>query len=99
VVLPAISRGENFTLAISTAGSSPAISRYIREFLEQELPELDAMIILQQRLRGELKRTEPDQLKRTAVLHKVLDDSLVWKLLKKDPEKAWENVAVRYLHG
>jgi precorrin-2 dehydrogenase/sirohydrochlorin ferrochelatase len=99
VVLPAISRGENFTLAISTAGSSPAISRFIREFLEQELPELDAMVVLQRRLRGELKHTEPDQARRNAILHKVLDDPAVWRILRKDPEKAWDKVSARYLHG
>ena len=99
VVLPSVSSGEHYTLAISTSGSSPAISRYIREHLEQELPELDAMIVLQSRLRKELKRTEPDQLRRTAVLRKVLEDPSVWKLLKKDPDKAWETVSARYLHG
>ena len=38
VILPAVTRGENYTLAISTGGNSPAVSRYIREQLEQELP-------------------------------------------------------------
>jgi precorrin-2 dehydrogenase/sirohydrochlorin ferrochelatase len=98
VYLPAISRGESYTLAISTDGSSPAIARFIREHLEQELPDLDAMIPLQRRLREELKRSEPDQARRTAILHKVLDDSRVWKLLRNDPEKAWKAVAARYLH-
>ena len=74
VVFPAISSGKNFILAISTGGSSPAISRFIREHLEQELPELDAMIVLQNRLRAALKNTEPDQARRNAILHKVLDD-------------------------
>jgi precorrin-2 dehydrogenase/sirohydrochlorin ferrochelatase len=99
VVLPAISRGKHYTLAISTSGSSPAISRYIREHLERELPELDTMIVLQSWLREELKRVESDQTKRTKTLHKVLADPLVWKLLKTDPEKAWETVSARYLHG
>jgi precorrin-2 dehydrogenase/sirohydrochlorin ferrochelatase len=99
VVLPAISSGEHYTLAISTGGSSPAISRYIREHLERELPELDIMIVLQNRLREELKRGEPDQAKRNTILHKVLADPLVWKLLKTDPEKGWEKVSARYLHG
>jgi precorrin-2 dehydrogenase / sirohydrochlorin ferrochelatase len=98
VVLPAISSGEHYTLAISTGGSSPAISRYLREHLEQELPELDAMIALQNRLRVELKHAEPDQARRTAILHKVLDDQSVWKTLKKDPDRAWETVSGRYLH-
>lgn len=99
VILPAISRGEHYTLAISTGGSSPAISWYIREHLEQELPGLDAMIVLQRRLREELKHTEPDQVRRNAILHRVLDDNSVWKILITDPDKAWETVSARYLHG
>jgi precorrin-2 dehydrogenase / sirohydrochlorin ferrochelatase len=99
VVLPAISSGENYTLAISTGGSSPAISRFIREHLERELPELDAMILLQRRLRQELKQKEPDQARRNTILHKVLDDPSVWKALKKDSDMAWEQVKERYLHG
>jgi len=99
VILPAISRGENFTIAISTGGNSPAISRFIREHLEQELPELDAMIGLQHRLREELKQKIPDQVRRNTILHKVLDDPAIWKYLKKDPEIAWKNVCERYLDG
>jgi precorrin-2 dehydrogenase/sirohydrochlorin ferrochelatase len=98
VVLPAISSGEHYTLAISTGGSSPAVSRYIREHLEKELPDLDAMIVLQNRLREALKSTVPDQARRNAILHNVLDDPSVWRLLKTDPDHAWENVAARYLH-
>lgn len=99
VILPGISRGKHYTLAISTGGSSPAVSRFIREHLEKELPELDAMILLQSRLREELKSTEPDQVRRNAILHKVLDDPSVWKLLKTDPDNAWKKVSARYLHG
>lgn len=98
VVLPAISSGKNFILAISTGGSSPAVSRFIREHLEQELPELDAMIVLQSRLRKALKNKEPDQLRRNAILHKVLDDPWVWKLLKTDPDTSFEKVSARFLH-
>ena len=98
VILPAIGCGEHYTVAISTGGSSPAVSRFIREHLEQELPELDAMIVLQSRLRDDLKSTEPDLERRTAILHKVLYDPSVWKLLKTDPDKAWEKVSGRSLH-
>ena len=99
VILPAVSSGENFTIAISTGGSSPAVSRFLREHLEQELPELDAMIGLQRRLREALKKKVPDQVRRNAILHKVLDDPSVWKCLRSDPEKAWERVSMRYLDG
>ncbi len=99
VILPAVSSGENFTLAISTGGSSPAVSRFIREHLERELPELDAMIALQQRLRERLKTKVPDQVRRNEILRKVLDDQSVWRTLKKDPDTAWDTVAARYLDG
>jgi precorrin-2 dehydrogenase / sirohydrochlorin ferrochelatase len=96
-ILPAVSSGENFTIAISTGGSSPAVSRFIREHLEKELPELDAMIGLQHRLREKLKKKVPDQARRNEILRKVLDDPAVWKLLKKSPEAAYQKVSARYL--
>jgi precorrin-2 dehydrogenase/sirohydrochlorin ferrochelatase len=99
VILPAVSRGENYTIAISTGGSRPAVSRFIREYLEQELPELDAMIALQQNLRAHLKKEVPDQGRRNEILKKVLDDQRLWKLLRTDPAKAWSRVAERYLDG
>jgi precorrin-2 dehydrogenase/sirohydrochlorin ferrochelatase len=98
VRLPAISRAEHYTLAISTDGSSPAVSRYIREYLELELPALDAMIVLQERLRKKLRNLEPDQARRMAVLREVLDDPSIWKHLESDPDTAWELVSRRYLH-
>jgi precorrin-2 dehydrogenase/sirohydrochlorin ferrochelatase len=97
VILPAVSSGKNFTIAISTGGSSPAVSRFIREHLEKDLPELDAMIGLQRRLLEGLKKKVPDQARRNEILRRVLDDPAVWKLLKKDPDTAWENVSARYL--
>jgi len=99
VILPAISSGEHFTLAISTGGSSPAMSRFIREHLEQDLPGLDTMIVLQNHLREELKHREPDQEKRNTILRRVLDDASVWKVLRTDPDRAWDTVSARYLHG
>ena len=99
VMLPSVTGGDNYTLALSTHGSSPAISRYIREHLEQAFPALDPMIALQQRLRNELKTTEPDQMKRNAVLWEVLNDPSVWDALSADPAEAWKLVEKRYLHG
>jgi len=97
VMLPAVSAGENYTLAISTGGRSPAVSRFIREYLEQELPELDAMIALQHRMREGLKKNVPDQARRNEILRKVIEDQSLWKLLKSDPVRAWNRVSERYL--
>ena len=98
VILPSVTGGINYTLAISTQGSSPAISRFIREHLEQNLPALDPMIALQQRLRAELKLTEPDQKKRNAILWNVLEDPKVWQALSADSDGAWELVTEMHLH-
>jgi len=97
VILPSVTGGINYTLAISTNGSSPAISRFIREHLEQEFPALDEMISLQQRLRTELRHTEPDQQKRNAILWEVLNDPSVWNALSADSAEAWSLVKKRYL--
>ena len=99
VVLPAVTGGDHYTIAISTAGASPAVSRFIREQIEDEFPALDAMIALQKRLREELKKTEPDQAKRNAILRNVLNDHAVWEQLFSDREAAWNDVERRYLHG
>jgi len=98
VILPSVTRGAGYTLAISTSGSSPAISRFIREHLEKTFPALDSMIALQQRLRAELKRAEPDQEKRNAILREVLNDASVWTAISADTSEAWDVVKKRYLH-
>jgi precorrin-2 dehydrogenase / sirohydrochlorin ferrochelatase len=99
VIVPSVSRGEHYTLAISTGGSSPAVSRFIREHFESEFPALDAMIALQKELREELKKKEPSQPKRNAVLHEVLHDDAVWRALESDPAAAGKKVFRKYLHG
>jgi precorrin-2 dehydrogenase/sirohydrochlorin ferrochelatase len=99
VVLPAVTGGEHYTIAISTHGASPAVARFVREELDDEFPALDAMIVVQERLREALKQSEPDQKKRNVILRDVLDDHTVWELLLSDEEIAWENVERRYLHG
>jgi precorrin-2 dehydrogenase/sirohydrochlorin ferrochelatase len=99
VILPAVSHGENYTLAISTGGNSPAVSRYIREQIEDTFPALDAMIALQDRLREVLKVQVPDQKKRSAILAKVLHDPAVWAALASGRSDVWEDIRTRYLHG
>jgi precorrin-2 dehydrogenase / sirohydrochlorin ferrochelatase len=98
VIIPAVTSGENYTIAISTLGASPAISRFIREHIEDDFPALDQMIELQTRLREALRKKEPDQARRTAVLWDVLEDHSVWEALLTDPGLAWDDVQRRYLH-
>ena len=98
VIIPSVTGGENFTLAISTKGNSPAVSRFIREHLETRFPALDDMIALQRDLRAQLKHTEPSQSRRNAILWEVLNDRELWITLKNDPSRARQQVKERYLH-
>ena len=99
VMLPSVTGGNNYTIAISTKGSSPAVSRFIRKHLEETYPALDEMIALQSELRDQLKHHEPSQARRTAILREVLNDKELWEIVKKDPSLARELAKKRYLHG
>jgi len=98
VIIPSVTGGENYLLAISTKGNSPAVSRFIRENLEIQLPALDDMIALQRDLRGQLKHTELSRSQRNAILWNVLNDREIWKTLKNDPDRARLLAQERYLH-
>ncbi|HOT02635.1 MAG TPA: bifunctional precorrin-2 dehydrogenase/sirohydrochlorin ferrochelatase [Methanolinea sp.] len=97
LLIPSVVKGERFLLAVSTGGSSPAISRFLREFLEKSLPDLDRMIALQERLRAYLKECQPDTEARKDVLWKVLMDREVWRALHAGETAAWSLIARRYL--
>ena len=97
VLIPSVIRGENFILSLSTGGKSPAVTRYLREYLQLSLPCLDRMIDLQERLRTFLREREPAIQKRRAVLSSVLHDQEVWAALAEGEETAWSMVERRYL--
>lgn len=97
VMIPSEIKGERFTIAISTEGASPAISRFLREHLERTLPDLDRMIGLQERLRAYLKDFLPDQEARKETLWNVLNDQEVWSALRGGEIAAWSIISKRYL--
>jgi len=99
VIIPSVTTAENYTLAITTRGSSPAISRFIREHLEAEFPAMDAMIALQSELREKLKGTEPVQGRRNDILREILQDREIWDLLEENLASARERVLGRYIHA
>jgi len=98
VIIPSVTGGNNYTLAISTKGSSPAVARFLREQLETRFPALDAMVALQRDLRAQLKQSEPSQSKRNAILWEVLNDPGLWNILKKDPARAHRLVTEKFLY-
>ncbi len=99
VIIPSVTGGNNFQLAISTKGSSPAVSRFIREQLELHYPALDEMVALQREMRMQLKQYVSSPARRNAILREILHDRTIWETLQKNPEEARKELEVRYLHG
>ncbi len=97
LLIPSVTGGEHYLLAISTGGSSPAVSRYIREYLEKNRPGLDNMVLLQERLREYLAKNEEDEEMRKNVLWNVLSDEDIWQALSSGDDRAWELSVERYL--
>lgn len=75
-VTPSTIEGSNISIAISTEGRSPAVSKYLRRRLESEIERADGMVDVQSRLRAALAdRPEPERRER---LWRVLEDDQVW---------------------
>ncbi len=98
LIIPSIITGEQYQIAVSTGGKSPAVSRFIREHLETRFSNLDAMIALQEQLRKRLKKTEPSQTRRSEILKDVLEDHDVWDALSRSHKEAEQLVSRRYLN-
>jgi precorrin-2 dehydrogenase/sirohydrochlorin ferrochelatase len=99
VILPAVSKGDRYAIAISTFGASPAVARFLRERIEEEYPALDAMIALQETLRSRLRTVEPAPERRARILAEVLRDRDVWTALGSGSAAGLELAERRYLHG
>lgn len=97
VTLPAVARGKNFIIAVSTGGSSPAVARWLRRRIEDEYGNLDGMIALQQELRTLLRESVPDQAERSVILWEMLNDDEIWALLAKNPDEARKTMIRKYV--
>jgi precorrin-2 dehydrogenase/sirohydrochlorin ferrochelatase len=97
ILIPSVIRGKHFHLAISTSGESPAVSRFLREYIQSSLPDIDRMIVLQGRLRKALQDRLPDSDARKKILWEVLNDPGVWNALGKGEDDGWRMVKERYL--
>lgn len=78
VVVPATVRDDPVTVAISTDGHSPALSRHLRERIEDVVEHAGAMATLAGDLREELQ-AEYAPAERRAALRAVVRDEAVWK--------------------
>ena len=90
VTVPAVVKRGGLTISISTAGSSPAFSRFTRRQVEKIItPEFADMIKIQDEMRTYLKEEVPDQRDRKEILWDILESEEVWSALKESYEKGF----------
>ena len=101
-LIPSTVERDGYTVAISTIGRSPAMSKYLRIMLEGKLTaEYDRMILLQEELRANAKGKIALQKDRERFLWEVLQDEDIWQEIRSGDIDAARRLAearmVRYL--
>jgi precorrin-2 dehydrogenase / sirohydrochlorin ferrochelatase len=90
-LIPSVIQRRNFTVAVSTEGRSPGMSRHLREHLDSSLPRsFEDMVDLTERMRTLLKESVPDPIVRERAMRKLVNDQELWSAIEKDPLEAWE---------
>ena len=82
VVASATIRDDPVAVAVATGGASPALSKYLREQLEDELAGAGAMAELTADLRTELRAADVDPETRRNAVRAVVRSGPVWKALR-----------------
>ncbi len=83
VVVPATVEDDPVTVAISTGGASPALSKALRQRIEAEIAGAGAMADLSGDLRRELSDRGVDPETRRDAIRRVVRSEGVWKALQK----------------
>ena len=81
VVVPATVDDGPVSVAISTDGTSPAVSKYLRERFEEEFAGIGEMAELTAELRQDLKEEGVPPAERRAAVRRVVNSDRVWKAL------------------
>jgi precorrin-2 dehydrogenase/sirohydrochlorin ferrochelatase len=82
VVVPATVEDGDVSVAITTGGASPALSKHLRERVEAELAGAGEMAALTAELRAELKASDRSPAERRDAIRAVVRDPSVWKALR-----------------
>lgn len=84
VVVPATIRDDPVIAALATGGTAPALSRYLRQQLDDEIDGAGAMADVLGTLREELKRRDLPESTRREAIRTVVRSSSVWKALQTE---------------
>ena len=98
VILPAKISGLNYTVAVTTYGSVPTVSRMIREHLEESFPDLDDIVVLGEWIRDEFRvRSDNDRCRNYEdVLFEALRDPNTRKALADGQARARAYILENY---
>ena len=97
IVVPSVIRQGDIVIGISTSGNSPALSKFIRQRLEEVItPEFSQMAQLQNEFREMLKSKVKDQKERSETLWNIINDGDVWSAFGESYEKAYK-VALKHI--
>ncbi|MDZ7745391.1 MAG: bifunctional precorrin-2 dehydrogenase/sirohydrochlorin ferrochelatase [Halobacteriales archaeon] len=88
VVVPATVRDGEVVVSISTGGSAPALSKYLREQIETDIEHAGEMATLTGQIRDELQADGIDPSRRRDAVRAVVRDERVWKHLGTGGAKA-----------
>lgn len=88
VIVPSSIDTAELTVAFSTHGSSPTVSKYLRKELTPYMQRADGMVRIQEEIRGELKSTVDDQDQRKELLNAVIEAEAVWDQLPDNYDRA-----------
>ncbi len=97
IIVPSVIERGDIVIGISTFGRSPALSKYIRQTIEEVItPEFAYMARHQNELREELKSHVKDQKKRKEILWNIINDVKVWAALGESYDKAYK-IALKHI--
>ena len=89
VIIPSIINQGDLTVAISSQGKSPALSKFTRKKLQDVItPDYAAMSRLQAEMRARLKTSIPEQGKRKIILSLILNSEEIWNELSVSYDNA-----------
>lgn len=87
VVVPATVEDDPVTVAVTTSGTSPAVSRHLRRELAAVVDGAGVVATVVGGLRDELKRRGVDPERRRAAIRAVAESEVVWAVAREDGDR------------